>query len=194
MFQSLDSTRARILRIEAAARQVLGAGFEQSFLSNDGSAHTLTVSGVKSPSQLEDELLTWFIWVWALKDYLKEAFRARGFDPEQVEQAVNDAPMLQYVADIANRAKHDRLRTSRSGEYAELVDVGLSIPQTSVNRITVGAFNVDVEVATPSKVQLRAFVRLNCGVTHNAFIVLSEAIDVWESKVLSRLLPEKPHQ
>jgi hypothetical protein len=186
-YQALESLRARIRRLEAAVRQPAGSGFEEVFSAKDGSGYTVGFTGVKSPAQLEDDLLNLFIWIWSLKDYLKEAYLRQGFEPREVEELVNRTQALQYVSDVANRAKHARPSDSRSGEFAELVEVGLEVPQTALSRLSVEAFSVGVEVAQPHEVKLCATVKLKNGDGFDAFSVLSEAVAAWESHALARL-------
>lgn len=182
---ALESIRSRIRRAEAIARQPAATGFEQTHKLEDGTTHEYSVSGIKSPEQLEDELLALFVWAWSLKDHLKELYKAKKLEPRHVETVVNQHLALQYVADIANRAKHGVLRESRSGKFAELVDVGFTVPQTAIDKITVGAFSVGVDVARPSEVELHAFVKPIDGQTVDAFGILAEAISIWEAHVIA---------
>ena len=185
--RTLTVLGSRIDRLMALAETQSAAGFEQSRVLDDGTTHTYSVSGLKSPDQFEDELLSLFIWVWSLKDHLKEAFRAKGWRPQDVEDVADGSLPLTLVADIANRAKHGELRDSRSGRSAELVNVGWTIPQSSLSQISIGAFSVGIEVQTPEDVQLHAMVRLSDGVEFDAFSVLDDAIADWEKYALSRL-------
>ena len=185
--RELDSLRSRVGRLMAAAQMQSAAGFEQSHMLGDGSTHTYSVSGLKSPELLEDELLSLFIWVWNFKDHLKEAFRARGWKAQDVEDVANRSIHLQVVSDIANRAKHGQLRKSRSGNWAELVDVGWTIPQSSLSKISFGAFSVGIEVEKSEDVQLRAIVRLRDGTELDAFSLLEQATSYWEEHAVLRL-------
>jgi len=113
-------------------------GFAQSNKFPDGSSTNLEVIGIKAPEVLEDELLTLFIWLWSMKDYLKALCATRGIagseieQIEQIEQIANVERPLSIVADIANRAKHGVLSKSRSGDFAKLQHVSISIPQSAV--------------------------------------------------------------
>jgi hypothetical protein len=185
--RALTSLRSRIARLLVLARTQSAAGFEQSHLLDDGSTHTYSISGLKSPEQLEDELLSLYVWVWSLKDHLKEAFRAKGWRAQDVEDVAKGSTHLLLVSDIANRAKHGQLRESRSGKWAELADVGWTVPQSSLSKISFGAFSVGIDVEKPEEVQLRAVVRLSDGVQLDAFAVLEEAVVDWERHALSRL-------
>lgn len=185
--EALAALRSRVRRTESAARQAAASGHEQIHILQDGTTHHYNISSIKSPEQLQDELLTLFVWVWSLKDHLKEAYKAKNPGPRLVEDAVNRCPALQYVADIANRAKHGVLRDSRSGKFAELVDVGFTVPQTAITKISVGAFSVGVDVAKPEEVELHAFVKPKDAEPVDAFGILAEAIDAWEVHVIKRI-------
>jgi len=185
---ALQTLQSRIARADASARRIESPGFQQSLLLDDGNTHQYSVTGIKSPEQLEDELLALFIWVWSLKDHLKEAYRSKGLDVKQVESIANKSVALQIVSDIANRAKHGALRDSRSGKFAELVKVGYTIPPTAISKITVGAFSVETEVSNPGEVELHASIETNDGIMYDAFAVLIEAQTEWETKALPALI------
>jgi hypothetical protein len=158
-------------------------GFAESHVLSDGMTHHYKVQGVKSPTQLEDELLTLFIWAWSLKDYLKELCKSKGISSKEIERLVDANDSLQFIADIANRAKHGDLRESRSKRFAKLVDVGLEIPQTAVRQISFGAFTVDLDVMLPDKIELKAFIELANGHERfDAFEILKSGLNVWEEK------------
>lgn len=178
--KSLVVLHGRIARLMAAAQQQSAMGSHESEFPFNDQVHKLIMSGVKSPEQLEDELLGLFIWVWSVKDHLKEICKANLLDPQEIEDLVNRNTSLQFVSDIANRAKHGELRTSRSGKFAGLVDVGLTVPQDAISGISVGAFHVAVDVSKPVNVELHARVRAHGGFDADAFAVLADAISTWE--------------
>lgn len=153
----------------------------QDFITN------FTAIGIKPPEQLEDDFLSLFVWVWSLKDPIKYAYEARGLRGALVEEVVNASTELSYVADIANRAKHGRLSSSRSGEYPELIDVGFTIPDFAVAKITVAGPDVTLEVKDPEQVEIHATIATKAGLRIDALEVLSEAMRCWESKLLSRI-------
>src|SRR5260221_13441549 len=101
---ALDALRARIQRTLNVAQRQSAEGFTQSHVLYNGMRHSYSVTGVKSPEQLEDELLVLFVWAWRLKDHLQHCYRANKLDPKIVDEAVNGSDRLQFIADIANRA------------------------------------------------------------------------------------------
>jgi hypothetical protein len=183
---ALEALRSRIRRADSAARQPAARGYEQAHIFDDGTIHRYSISGIKSPDQLHDDPLNLFVWVWSLKDHLKEAYKANNLDRRLVEEVANQCSALQYVADIANRAKHRTLRESRSGEFAELVGVGFTVLKTAIAKIVVGTFSVGLEVAKPEEVELHAFIKTKNAKPIDAFTILNEAIDVWETRVIKR--------
>jgi hypothetical protein len=143
--------------------------------------------GVKAPEQLEDDFLNLFIWMWSLKDYLKTCFEANGLSGNVVENEVNRCPALMYVADIANRAKHGVLRESRSGEFAELVDVGFTAPQDSIKLITIAGPEATIDFKDLQMVNIHATVATKAGMRLDALCVLNEAMQCWEKNVLTQI-------
>ena len=184
----LDAIRSRIHRAIGAVQVASGAGYEISYQAEgtDFTTHFRAV-GVKAPEQLEDDFLNLFIWMWSLKDYLKTCFEASGLRGNAVENEVNRCPALMYVADIANRAKHGVLRESRSSEFAELVDVGFTAPQDSIERITVAGPEVTLHLKDPQMVHIHATVATKAGIRLDALAVLSEAMQCWEKNVLTQI-------
>lgn len=183
----IEELRSRIRRTESVVRDAAAPGYAESHTLADGTTHEYAITGVKSPERMRDELLSLFVWVWSFKDHLKEAYKAKQLDPQLVEEIANRSLALQYVADIANRAKHGVLRKSRSGTFAELVDVGFTVPQSAISRISVGAFSVGVDVSNPGEVEVHALVRPRGRDAIDAFEVLAGAIDAWELHAIKQI-------
>lgn len=184
----LDAIRSRIERALAAAQDPSGAGYQTSYqVSGTDFTTSFRAIGVKAPKQLEDDFLNLFIWTWSLKDYLKSGFEAKGLRGKAVEEEVNQCTALTYVADIANRAKHGTLRESRSGQFAEFVDVGFDAPQDSIDRITVAGQDVSLHIKNLQLIQIHATVATNTGARLDALAVFSDAMHCWETRVLPRI-------
>lgn len=185
---AIDAMKDRIGRALLSAQRASGDSYQTSFRA-DGQDFTtnFTAVGVKAPEQLEDDFLALFVWVWSLKDYIKSAFEVRGLQGQIVEDEVNACAALRYVADIANRAKHGTLRKSRSGQHAELVDVGFDIPQAAIRKITVAGPDVTIDVGGPEQAEIHATVLTHDGVRFAAITVLTEAMNCWETRLLPRI-------
>ena len=180
--------RSRIQRAYFAVRCVSGSGFQASYQTEDADFTTIFMAvGVKSPEQLEDDFLNLFVWTWSLKDYLKTCFKDKGLRDNVVEAEASKCKALTYVADIANRAKHGGLHASRSGDFAELVDVGFNAPQESIEQITVAGPDFTLHIKDPQEVIIHATVATRSGERYDALAVLTDAMECWESKILSQI-------
>lgn len=185
----LDAIRSRIQRASAAVRDATGNGYQTSYWAAGTDFMTnFRAIGVKAPEQLEDDFLNLIIWTWSLKDYLKSYFAAKGLLVKGVEEEANRCQALTFVADIANRAKHGDLRESRSGEFAELVDVGFNAPQECIERITIAGPDITLQIKDPQMVRIHATVATRSGGRHDALVVLNDAMECWENKVISRIV------
>jgi len=184
----LDAIRRRIQRASAAVRFASGSCYQVSYQA-DGTDFTtnFTAIGVKAPEQLEDDFLNLYILTWSLKHYLKSCFEAKGLQGKAVEDEASRCKALAYVSDIANKAKHGELRKSRSGEFAELVNIGFNAPQECIKRIVVSGLDVTVLIKNPQMIIILATVATLSGGRYDALAVLTEAMDCWESKVVSQI-------
>jgi len=181
----LQQFRERIERTMRIVQRMADTGYIESHVLTDGNTHEYHFCGIKSPEQLEDELLNLFVLVWSMKDYLKEFYKANGIDPSSVEKAVDDNLALQLISDIANRAKHGNLVKSRSRQFATLVNVGITIPQPSIQKITVGAFFVEVDVKDAENAAFRADIQCSSnGEMLDAFTTLQLGLKAWEQIIV----------
>lgn len=178
--EALEQFWSRIRRVSQLVRTAAAEGHEELRTLDDGTVHRYKITGVKSPDQLEDELSALFVWAWSLKDYLKRAARNRGADDQFFENLVNGCRSLQLIGDIANGVKHGGLRKSRSGGFPVLVNVGFTVPQAAISGITIGVFDVGIDVKDSTAVDLHAQIRLKDGTLLDAFEVLDEGLKAWE--------------
>ena len=195
MWNNILSTNTELLeiqsRIERARRTVQNASgtkYETSYQA-EGTDFTTYFSahGLKDPNQLEDDFLNLFIWTWNLKDYLKISFQNMGIDAQEVEKIVSNTKALGYVSDIANRAKHGVLEKSRSNEFAELVNIGIEIPQKSIERITFSGQEISTNIKNPQNLIIQATIRTNVGIDYDAIEILTSAMNTWEIQAISRI-------
>ena len=171
----------RVQRSHDAVYRKANVGFAQSNKFPDGSSTNLEVIGIKAPEVLEDELLTLFIWLWSMKDYLKALCATRGIAGSQIEQIANVERSLSIVADIANRAKHGVLRKSRSGDFAKLQNVSISIPQSAMASIAFDKPAVRITVNIPDDAELFVEIGFDSGLAPiDAFQTASQAFTAWQ--------------
>ena len=184
----LDAIKSRISRAFSVVQDASGPGYETAYQAPGTDFTTnFRAIGVKAPEQIEDDFLNLFIWTWSLKDHLKECFDTTGLNGKVVEEEVNRCRALAYVSDIANRAKHGVLSKSRSGEFAELVDVGFNAPLEAIERISVAGPEVTLQIKDPAAIQIHAAVITRSGARLDALAVLKEAMQFWETRVLSQI-------
>lgn len=172
----------RVQRSHDAVYRRASPGFALSCGNPDGSLTHLEVMGVKAPEVLEDELLTLFVWLWSMKDYLKALCLARGIAGRRIEQIANSERSLSIAADIANRAKHGVLKESRSGDFAKLQNVRISVPSSSLASIAFDKPAIKIAVAIPDNAELFAEIGFDTGgAPIDAFETASKAMEAWET-------------
>jgi len=182
---SIEDLRKRIARYEAKLKILHGEGYQQTYRVSDGTTQTTRVNGVKPLDDFRDEIETLAIWIWSLKDYLKEIVQGNGKDPRYVEIYVDSCWNLKVCSDLANGAKHNRLRTSRSKLFAKLMDVGMEIPGKSLEKITVLANELVFDIKDASQAEYEAPVEDKDGcLIGDAVEILSCAMQDWEVAIL----------
>lgn len=158
-----------------------------SYTFENGETHFYTVEGIKPPEEIEDEVSTIFLWLWSLKDYVKKYVMNKGKSKDWVESRVNADPYLCICADLANSLKHGGLDTKfkpRSNKNPKLGKLSYQIPQKAMGSITVGAFDVGLNVSDPSLVVLEMPVTGdNDRFLGDAFKYLDYSLKAWESIV-----------
>jgi hypothetical protein len=148
MFQRADRFRKR-LKIKDGE----GTAWSHTFDNNE--IHYYSLNGVKPPEEIKDELESAFVWLWSLKDHVKKYVIAKGKTKEWVESRVNADPYLCICADLANSPKHGGLdRKPRSNKNPRLGNLKYNIPQQAMSQITVGAFDVGMNIGDPSLISL----------------------------------------
>ena len=171
--------------MDAVTKNDSADGFTQAL--NSHSDEKLVVKGMKSPEELEDDLLSLCVWIWSMKDYLKTLVSNAGGDPKKIEEIANDNDALAIVADLANRAKHGELTKSRTQnkDFAKLAGVGFKVNQTALNSIAFGESEVTMDVGKPNDATLTARIEFdanNRDSIDDAFGVIGDAMTVWENE------------
>lgn len=85
---------------------------------------TLRLGSFEAVEEVKDDLENLYIWLWNAKGYLIKHLTDQGRTRKQasrtVEQYVNQCSALLLVADVANTAKHAKLRSSRTQTFARI--------------------------------------------------------------------------
>ncbi len=172
---------SRVARLSATIAQKRGMGAQWNCPLPIGATTTYRITNVKAPEVLADELEQVFVWVWTLKDYLKELAASVGQPAQSVEALVNSDSNLQLCADLANREKHARLKNSRSGKFAKLGKPRYTIPQKGIGALFVEASSVTIDVSKPEVVDVHVSIEDRSGaVLGDALEVLDAAVRRWE--------------
>jgi len=170
----------RVQRAHYAVHELSSKGYVRDYRMPNGSVTRHEIVGIKSPENIEDDLLNLFIWIWSMKDYLKTLCGLRNVPSMRIEQIANADRSLTIVSDIANRAKHGTLTSSRSGDYAKLQNVTVTIPMSALQTIAFLKPAIKVTVELPENAELSAEIGFDSGIpTIDAFVTTEKAIDAW---------------
>jgi len=158
-FEALEKLFGRARRLRGRLGVKEGNGASWSATLENGETHGYSISGVKAPEEVQDDIESLFVWLWSLKDHVKKFLKENGKSSGWVEPEISADPYLSICGDIANSAKHGGLdRGSRSGKYPKLGKLNYQIPQTALASITVKAFDVGVSVSNPYYITLEMSV------------------------------------
>jgi len=159
-----------------------GGGFSWSHTFPDGETHRYVLNGLKSPDEVEHEVLTLALWLWSLKDYLKNRAQSLGKKGQDVETYATNDPFLPLCADVANCAKHGQLtKSSRSGYWPHLGKIAYDIPQQAMRTITFSPFQVEADVSRPDLVTVELPILDPAGLRiGDVFEVVEGALTSWE--------------
>jgi hypothetical protein len=175
--QVLD--RADRLRLSLADKK--GHAFSWIARDDDGHDQFYTIRNVKEPEALQDAIVSCFVWLWGLKEYFLEYCRGARKPTQIVEDYIEADSRLQLCMDIANREKHGTLKRSRSGKFPKLGKVHYSIPRAAISKLTIGQFNVGIDISDPTLVEisLPVYDQAHAEIA-NAVELLDHAISRWQ--------------
>jgi hypothetical protein len=145
----------RLARLSEATQNKAGGKTAWDYTFSNGESHRYIFRNIKSHEEVEDNIFNLYIWIWNAKDYLKNRAKSKGRDPKYIERVINDDPLLQICADLANWLKHAKLKKSRSGKFPKLGSVKFTAHQSTIKSIIVRAFEVDIEFANPDGVEFK---------------------------------------
>ncbi len=184
--------------MQARVKDKCGESYEWSATPTNGMKTNYGLFGVKSFDDMQDDVLTAFVWAWSVKDVLKVRAIEQGKTPAAYEASLDAVRCLTLCSDIANRAKHGELDRSRSGCFAKLGALEYSIPQAAVAAFSYGADWANTIVAKPELVEMElpildnqervvgdAFYVLDCAVRNREVIAKQLGIPMPATKPLS---------
>ena len=183
-YSELEKAIERCDRLRKRLQDKGGIGTGWPFQTRNGETHSIRISGVKPPEEIEDDIASMFIWLWNLKDYVKKFSVTKGKSGKWVEAKVNHDPYLCICADIANSLKHgglDKKYKSRSGKEPKLGKLKHEAPQASISTICFTENSVHLHISDPSKIKLEMpVVGGNDHFLGDAFKYLEYSLNAWE--------------
>lgn len=181
----------KLYRFASRTQQRLGikGGEDSNWFAKieNGETHQYLLDGVKSPEEIEQDVLSAFRWLWDLKDNVKYYCKSKGTPSKWVEKEIDADPYLCVCSDIANRTKHPELeRGSRSEKYPVLGKLKYRIPQQALASIAIGAFVVTTKIAKPELVTFEMPIMSSDGkYLGDAFRYIDYGLKAWE-KIIDR--------
>ncbi len=188
-YSELEKLIGRADRFRKRLHEKHGDGTGWPFTLENGETHYISIDGIKSPDELEDDISSMFIWLWNLKDYVRKYVVKNGKSKDWVEVKVNTDPHLCICADMANCLKHGGLDPNpkfkpRSGKSPKLGVLKYLVPQKAIGSINIGAYNVNLRVSNPEFVMLEMPVLgKDDRILGDAFKYLEYALSAWEKIV-----------
>ena len=174
----------RVSRISNRINSIQGSGTSWSYKFLDGFETKYILNGIKPIEELEDDIFNMFIWLWNLKDYLKELLKNKGKDPNSIETKVNSDQRLAICADIANSLKHGKLRKSRSGLFPILGKLSYSVPHQSLGKLTFRENEVEFDFKETNSIEVKLPVSDQSGNNiGDVFELISHSTSEWESEL-----------
>jgi hypothetical protein len=145
---------SRIRRAMTRVDQRSGIGATWQVEIPDFGTQKYTLNGVKDFAEMKDDIANLTIWIWSLKDYLKEWATENGHDPQMIEAFVNQNPELCLCADLANTFKHGSLDRQRSTAFSRIGDLQYTLQHDAGETITLLPYEVVVDVPRADKVEV----------------------------------------
>ena len=162
-----------------------GQGYSEKYTQPDGNIVTHQITNIKSPEDLENELLNLFTQIWNMKDHLKKLGKTTA-NKKKIEDIINSDINLKIVGDISNSDKHGGLDTNykpRTGMTPRLKNVGFRIPQKAIGSITFEPYKTSIDIQQPEEAIFRAEIGFTNGEpSKDAFDVLNNALYAWETQ------------
>lgn len=183
--ESLQNVLARCKRIKTRMNSKSGIGMEWAVQISNTEICEYIVNGIKPPVEFNDDIEITFVWLWSFKDYVKQYSISKQLPPSWVEAEVNKNEALCIIADIANRAKHGNLTTSRSKKFPKLGNLKYEFPHGSIDKICFYANKVEANVSKPHQAILSMNVFDGNGNTlGDAFQLIDDGLQTWENIVI----------
>jgi len=179
--QDVNDIFGRVRRLQARVVVTDGPGAEWKAEVPGFGMQTYKVTGMKSPSEIEDDLAALSVWIWSLKDHFKALLPSIGRDETEVERFVDSERDLRVCSDLANGAKHLTLRISRSGQFLRAGRLRFRVPQSAIATLIVRENEVQIDVSKPAEVTIELPVLDQAGnIVGDGISYLHNGVRAWE--------------
>jgi hypothetical protein len=183
----IDCLRERIARFAERAQKKAGPGFSYEAVLPDGSAQHYRYTNLREVDLIADDVASWCLWLWSLKDYVRHAGERAGKSGNWWKEVVHASEALQFCADLANREKHETLDHEWTSLGLRFGPVAFRIPQSAIGMLAILPDSVLIDTADPEQVDYAVPLLDSSGQeVGDAFTMLWEATDAWE-RALSEL-------
>ena len=182
--KGIEQLRGRIVRVANRCQEKAGPGFAYSATLPDGRVQNYEITNIRDLDDLEDDVATWCVWLWSLKDYVRNAAKRAGKPDTWWKEKVEASQALQFCADLANRGKHEKLTQEWTNLHLEFGPAKFTMPQTAMASLTLGAGSATIDTADPELVEYEVPILNGSGTrVGDALEVLSEATDAWNAAI-----------
>lgn len=174
----------RAIRCMQALAGREGKGASWSAQVSDGSTQKYIINGTRPLEEIEQDFESAFVWLWSLKDYIKEVSEQKNRPRNWIEKKVNADERILLSADVANLFKHAKLQRPRSSTPPKLQHLRINLPQTSIKKIQVRADEVEFDTQNLSGATLTWPIRDAEGrVEEDGILLLDYCVKFWEESL-----------
>jgi hypothetical protein len=182
--QGIERLRDRVKYFAERAREKTGPGFKYSAMLPDGEVQHYEITNLRDLYSLEHDVSTWCVWVWSLKDYVRNEAQRAGKPGDWWKAKVKNSQALQVCADLANREKHEELNREWTNLQLQLGSPKFTIPQKALGSLTFTADTAIIDTADPELVEFEVPVLDGFGNrVGDALQILHEAVDAWDCAI-----------
>lgn len=176
----VEGLLARARRFQGRIEEWRGSGETWDYTFPDGITEHYTIVGMRPTEQLADDVASLFVWEWSTKDHLKGLARAKGKNPQRIEDLVNRTPALCLVGDVANRLKHG----GRARDPRTPYDPRLGTPIYTIQAVKQIVFSAEGISVTPETLEV-SYPVLDSGgsILGDAVVILTAGIGYWETEL-----------
>lgn len=178
----------RIARFAELAKTKPGTGCKWATTLSDGRPQQYEIKNIRDLSTLDHDVATWCVWIWSLKDYVREEARLNGRPESWWKAIVKGSRALMICADLANREKHGKAPNQDQAwttDDPRFEPGRATIPQVALRALLVLDSEIVIDIGNPSLVEFEVPVVTSSGeLLGDALELLDQAMDAWNTALL----------